>query len=103
MKDELKVVIELAYSECRAIMLKHKGTWTSNGRSANMAFRALEVACRKLGIQTPPLKQRPESVVNYVYNEQDQSEVQPMEEPRDFVATPERIPKTRKSKKNDAI
>lgn len=102
MKDELKVVIEKAYSECRAIMLKHKGTWTANGRSANMAFRALEVACRKLGISTPPLKQRPESVVNYQYNEQPQSE-QPAKEQSDFAATSETMPKARKTRKNDAI
>lgn len=102
MKEELKVVIEKAYAECRAIMLKHKGTWTSHGRSANMAFRALEVSCRKLGIPTPPLKQRPESVGNYVYNEQLQSE-QPQSEPREFIATSEQQPRTRKSRKNDAI
>lgn len=102
MKDELKPIIEKAYAECRVIMLKHKGTWTANGRSANMAFRALEVACRKLGIHTPPLKQRPESVVNYQYNERPQPE-QPTKEQSDFTATSETMPKARKNRKNDVV
>lgn len=103
MKDELKPIIEKAYAECREIMIKHKGAWTANGRSANMAFRALEVACRKLGIHTPPLRQRPESLTaEYQYNEQPQPE-QPTKEQSDFAATSETTPKARKSRKNDAI
>jgi len=61
MKDELKAIIEAAYKEARDVMQAHKGKWTANGKKANQAFRALEVACRKLGIPTPPISKRPDS------------------------------------------
>ena len=104
MKEELRVVIEAAYIQCRAIMQAHRGKWTANGRSANMAFRALEVACRKLGIPTPPLAKRPESVVRYEYNAQEQPQEEQSAQDRDIIATSEKsLPKSRKARRNDAI
>lgn len=103
MKEELKPIIENAYAACREVMIKHKGKWTPAGRAANMAFRALEVACRKLGIDTPPLAKRPESAIVYKYNEQAQPD-KPNSATKDIIATSETAPKTaRKSKKNDII
>ena len=61
MKEELKAIIEAAYIEARKVMEEHKGKWTINGKKANQGFRALEVACRKLGIPTPPISKRPNS------------------------------------------
>lgn len=104
MKEELQAVIAVAYEQAREIMLKHRGQWTANGRSANMAFRALEVACRKLGIPTPPLAKRPESVVRYEYNAQEQLQEEQSAQDRDIIATSEKsLPKPRKSRRNDAI
>lgn len=61
MIEELKAIIGEAYAKAREVMQAKKGTWTKHGRKANMAFRALEVACKKLGIDTPPIYKIPES------------------------------------------
>lgn len=104
MKEELQAIIAVAYEQAREIMLKHRGQWTANGRSANMAFRALEVACRKLGIPTPPLSKRPESVVRYEYNAQEPMTTNDTPQDRDIIATSEKqAPKPRKARRNDAI
>jgi hypothetical protein len=102
MKEQLIAVLQPAYEQARAIMQAHRGKWTANGRSVNMAFRALEVACRKLGIPTPPLAERPQSVIRYEYNAQDAPQQDDTPGEKDIIATSENTPK-RKSRRNDAI
>lgn len=103
MKEELKAIIEAAYAQAREVMQAKKGTWTKEGRATNMAFRALEVACRKLGIDTPPLHKRPDSVKHdYKYNKVEQLPTQD-ESTSDFIATQEEKPKRKSKKANDII
>lgn len=104
LKEELHAVIAAAYAQCREIMLKYKGTWTRSGKNARMSFRALEVACRKLGIPTPPLKKRPDSVIRYEYNAQEPTTTNDTPQDRDIIATSDKqAPKPRKARRNDAI
>ena len=103
MKEELKAVIAEAYAKARDIMQAKKGTWTKEGRATNMAFRALEVSCRKLGIDTPPLHKRPQSKgAEYKYQPTNEPEAK-LQSTSDFIATEETNTPKRKSKKNDLI
>lgn len=95
MKDELKAIIEKAYSECREVMLKHRGKWTANGRRANFAFRSLEVACRNLEIPTPPLKRIEVSKVSQEAKPLSQDLEPDEQKGGDFLADNENKPRKR--------
>lgn len=94
MIEELKAIIGEAYEKARVVMQAHKGNWTKNGRKANMAFRALEVACKKVGIDTPPINKRPASMPQTFMYKPVKQEPYTVTTTGDFIAQSEDTPAT---------
>ena len=72
--------------QAREVMAKHRGKWTANGKSATRAYRSLEVACRMLGIPTPPIAKRPPSNEQPYQYQAQESQVEGPTAQGDFVA-----------------